>query len=214
MRSSNPSMVAARRKPDLISRDFFSVAGRNRDTDALVWLHLWSGIATVTAPVLDIDSGESGARDFIGDGSIISVDPITYVCEQTITDRTIGITLSRIREAVNDFVRTDDLHEQEAYIYQGDFDTATNTLVAPAECVWAGFVDTAPITDGAVGDQGSIVINIRSHTTELTRTNSLKRSHASEILRDPDDTFYQDTATVGDWMTYLGQPTPTQIKSA
>jgi hypothetical protein len=213
-RSSDPNMVAARARPGLVSRDFVSIAGRDRDDNSIHWLHLWSGINTVTAPVIDIDTGSSTDHDFSGDDSLLAVDAITFVCEQQITERTLSITLNPIREIVNDFCRTYDLHEQAVFVYQGDFDPETMTLVSPAECVFAGFVDTAPINEGAVDEPSAIVIEARSHVTEMTRTNTLKRSHASEILRDPNDTFYQDTGVVGDWLTYLGQDTPKQMKAA
>ena len=213
MRSSNPSMVAARQRPDLVSRDFVSIAGRNRNNNSIAWLHVYSELGVATAPVLDIDTGTVIDHDFIGDGALVSVGAVNFVCEQTITDRTLAITLNPLNEFVNNFARGYDLHEQPIYCYQGDFDPETRNLVAPAECVFAGIVDTNPFTDGAVGDDSTTVINARSHTTELTRTNTAKRSHASEILRDPNDTFYQDTATVGDWLTYLGQESPQQMKS-
>lgn len=207
-------MVAARQRLDLMSRDFVSIAGRNRDDESIVWLHVYTDMGVVTAPVLNIDTGLAVDTVFIGDGTVISVDAINYVCEQTITDRLLAITLNSLHDVVNNFVRGYDLHEQPVFIYQGDFNPADMTLVAPAECVFAGIIDTNPITEGGIGGSGSCVINVRSHTTELTRTNTAKRSHASEILRNPADTFLQDAATVGDWMTYLGQDTPQQIKNA
>lgn len=212
-RSSNSAMVAARQRPDLVSRDFVSIAGRNRDDNSIVWLHVFSDLGIETVPVLDIETNSAVEHDFIGDGALVSVGAINFVCEQTITDRTLDITLNPLNGFVNNFVRGYDLHEQEIYVYQGDFDPATRKLEAPAECVFAGFVDTNPFNDGAVGDDSTCVINARSHTTELTRTNTAKRSHASEILRNVDDTFYQDTAVVGDWLTYLGQATPQQMKT-
>lgn len=214
MRSSNSSMVAARAKTSLISRDFVRISGRDRSDNSIKWLELWNDLGTVLAEILDTDTGNSAQKTFLGDGRLIAVDPITLVCEQQITDRTLSITLSSADETVNDFVRTYDLHEQRALVYQGDFDLETRGQVAPAECVWDGIVDTNPILTGAIGGEGSIVVNLRSHTTELTRVNTLKRSHASEVLRDSSDTFLQDAGTVGDWLTYLGQPTPKQIKKA
>jgi hypothetical protein len=206
-------MLAARARANLNSRDFVSIAGRDRATNEIYWLHLYSDLGEVEAPVLDIDSGVAEVRVFIGDGALIAVDTVTLVCEQQITERPYTITLNPLHPAVNNFLRGYDLHEQPVFVYQGDFKLTAWELEAPAECTFAGITDTAPIVEGSDGGSGDAQLVARSHVTELTRVNFLKRSHASEVLRDPDDTFFQDTAVVGDWLTYLGQVTPTAIKN-
>lgn len=213
MRSSNSAMVAARAKPNLVSRDFIRIAGRNRTTGAIEHGCFWNGIGTITASVLDIETNTVIDYDFVGAGSLISIDGIAAVCEQSITVGTQSITLSQIDQNVANLVRGYDLHEQSCYIWQGDLDPVTHILVAPAESVFAGIVDTCDINDPAAGDMGSIEISLRSHVSELTRKSGLKRSHASEILRNSADEFYLDTAVVGDWITYLGQKTPKQINA-
>jgi len=210
-RSSNPDMVAARANPNLESRDFLRIGGRNRSTGAIEYANFWNGIGTVTAAVVDVETGEEVEYVFVGAGSLISIDGIAAVCEQSITIGTLTVTLSQIDQNVANQARGYDLHEQRAYIWQGDFDLETKVLASPAESVFAGIVDTCDINEPEAGGTGSIEISLRSHVSEMTRKSTLKRSHASEILRNPDDEFYLDTAVVGKWISYLGQDTPKQI---
>ncbi len=54
-----------------------------------------------------------------------------------------------------------------------------------------------------------------SHTQEMTRSNPSTRSHATQLLRDPNDSFYLDAATVQEWEFFWGSEkgvVPTQKK--
>lgn len=213
MRTSSTGMIAARSSHNLESRNFVAITGRNRSTGETSTAYFWDGIGTVEAEVFDLDTGSAETKTFVGVGSLISIEAISYVCEQQITVRNLSITLSQINEAVASIVRGYDLHEQACNVYQGDFDLTTGLQVAPAESVWSGFVDTCEITDPAAGDMGSIVVSVRSHQTEMTRTNTAKRSHAAEIVRNSSDTFYQDVSTVADWITWWGEKYPASMKA-
>lgn len=211
-RTSSAGMIASRSSQNIESRTFVRVAGRNRSTGEIVWANFWDGIETVAAQIYNLDTGAIETYTFVGVGSLISADAPTYVCEQTITIRNLNLTLSQINADVANIVRGYDLHEQPCNVYQGDFDPLTGDMVAPAESIWSGFTDTCEITEPEAGNMGSIVISVRSHQTEMTRTNTAKRSHASEILRNANDNFLQDVATVGDWITWWGHDYPSSMK--
>ena len=214
MRTSSAGMIAARARADLVSLDFVSFAGRNRITGDIEWLHIWNDLGNPGVEVLDPDTNAPDERVFFGDGTLVEVGAVMMVCEQELTERTLTITVNPLHPVVNNFLRGCDMHEREVFYFQGDFHPVTRKLEAPAECVFAGIIDTVPIITGEAGGQSSAPIQCRSAITEMTRTNSLKRSHASEILRDPNDEFYLDTGVVGEWQTYLGQETPKAMKSA
>lgn len=213
MRSSNSAMIAARAAGNLVSRDFIAVAGRDRTSGTIEWAYFWNDIGVVSAPIVNLDTGATEYHNWTGSGPIIDVGDIAFICEQSITVSNQEITLNHLDADVINQVRGYDLHEQALNIYQGDFDPITRALVSPAESVFSGFIDTVQIAEPSVEEAGSITITVRSHVTELTRTNTLTRSHASEILRNASDTFYKDTAVIGDWVYWWGQDSPKPMKS-
>lgn len=214
MRSSSAGMIAARANPNLVSRDLYRIAGRDYSSGAVSFVNFWNDLDVVNFPIVDIDTGLTTTYSFTGSGPILSTGDISFVCEQSITVSTQQVMLSQLNQAVINQIRGYDLHEQPLYIYQADFDPVTRQLAAPAECVFAGYVDTVEITDPDLEKPGQIELQVRSHVTEMTRTNALTRSHASEILRNSGDNFYKDTAVVGDWIEYWGQNVPKPAKAS
>jgi hypothetical protein len=53
--------------------------------------------------------------------------------------------------------------------------------------------------------ESGVLLTCASHTQEILRSNPDTRSDASQRLRNSDDSFYKDTATVGDWELFWGR---------
>lgn len=208
MQVRDSRIQAAMNNPNCKVRKFLRMRGRNRSTDALEWANFWSGLDTVTAEVFGASDGQVAEYVFTGSGSLISISEISYICEQTLTDRSITISCDMLNATLENAIRGYDLSNQPVEVYEGWFNLATNMLVAPAFPIFMGFVDTAPIKTPKAGDLGSIDITVRDHGSEMSRTNTLKRTHASEVLRNSNDTFYSDTGTVGNWKVYWGSEDP------
>jgi hypothetical protein len=185
------------------ARDFLWVTARSRSDGSAQSFGAWSDVGDITASVIDPLTGGSVSRSWTGTGTLISVSDIPLV--QGITVQQITVTLSQVNDAVNDFVRTYDCKQASIQIFRGKFDPDTHELVAPAVCRFSGFIDSAPITTPAEGQDGSVTFTCTSNTQELTRSNSDTASDASQRLRSGTDNFLQDVAIVGNWQIFWGR---------
>lgn len=198
--SANQAALAAR---VLVARDFLWIVARNRSTGAPETVGFWSDVGNVSAEVRSPDSGQVEARSFYGSGTLIAISDIPLVAN--ITVQTVTIDLSQIDELVEQAVRLYDLRQARVEIYRGMFNPDTRQMVAPAECRFAGFVDGAPIETPEEGGVGSVRLECKSHTQEMTRSNPDTRSHESQIVRAPGDDFFVDSGTVGEWELFWGR---------
>lgn len=187
----------------LVLRDFLTIVARDRDTGDQVSDGMWSDVGTVTAEVVDPDTGLADERTFYGAGTLISIDDIPLVSNLTV--QTVTIRLSQVADRVNDLVRTHDCKQARVEIHRGLFDPATRLPAAPAVCRFVGFVDDIEIQTPAEGGDGGVTLSCVSHTQEMTRSNPDTRSHASQVLRSASDDFFADAATVGEWELWWGK---------
>jgi hypothetical protein len=206
-RSLSAEVQTALQKTKLVARDFLWVIARDRTDGSPVALGAWSDVGDITASVIDPLTGGSVSRSFTGAGTLVSISDIPLV--QGITVQQITVTLSQVNAAVNDFVRTYDCKQAQVQVFRGLFDTDTRELVAPATPRFSGFIDAAPITTPAEGNEGSVTFTCTSNTQELTRSNSDTSSDASQRLRSSTDNFFQDVAVVGDWQFFWGKQSGT-----
>ncbi|MBP0438416.1 hypothetical protein [Tianweitania sediminis] len=198
--AANQAALAAR---VLVARDFLWIVARNRSTNAPEAVGFWSDVGDVSAQVRSPDTGQVENRAFYGSGTLIAISDIPLVAN--ITVQTVTIDLSQLDELVEQAARLYDLRQAKVEIFRGLFNPDTRQMVAPAECRFAGFVDGAPITTPSEGEAGSVRLECRSHTQEMTRSNPDTRSHASQILRSPGDDFFADAGTVGEWEVFWGR---------
>lgn len=203
MRDIPTEFQAALAARALVARDFIQVTGRAISDGTEVTMYFWNDIGTVTATVIDGETGEEASHDYIGTGTLLKIDDVPLTSD--INVRTITATLSQIDESVADAVRGADLHQGKVQIQRGLFDPATRNLVAPPQPRFVGFIDKCTINTPVEGAEGSIVLSLVSHTQELTRFNTDKCGDDSQQLRSSGDTFYQDMPVVGNWPIFWGQ---------
>jgi len=197
----------------LEARDFLWLIARDRLTGAPITEGLWSDVGNVTSAVINPDTGRAETREWYGAGSLVAINDIPLVANLSVQN--VAIRMSQIHEEVERIVRDYDCRQARVEIYRGLFDPDTHLLVAPAECRFVGFVDKIEIRTPAENQDGSVTMTCASHTQEFTRSNTETRSHASQMLRDPNDTFYKDAATVEEWEIWWGSEkgkVPTQKK--
>ena len=197
--ASTQALLEAR---TLVSRDFMRITGRVRATGAPISEHFWSDIGTISAQVVDADTGLVVTHTFQGVGALISIDAIPMVSNLTVHE--ISVTFSQLDDRINELLRVYDIRQAKVEIYRGEFDPATMTMVEPAAARFVGFVDGAPVETPAEGGEGSITLKCVSTAQELTRSNPDMRSHESQQLRAPGDGFYRDTTSVGDLVIFWG----------
>lgn len=197
----------------LVARDFLWLAARNRNNGAPVTEGLWSDVGNVTAEVVNPDNGLPETRVWYGAGSLVSIDDIPLVANLSVQN--VTIRMSQVHAEVERIVRDYDCRQARVEIYRGLFNPETRLMVAPAECRFVGFVDKIELKTPSENEEGAVTMTCASHTQEFTRSNPETRSHASQVLRDPNDTFYKDAATVEDWEVWWGSEkgkVPTQPK--
>jgi hypothetical protein len=211
-RSLSAENYTALQQGRLLARDFIWFQVKDRDSGDAVYDGYWSDVGTITAAVIDPNTGGSTNRQFFGAGGLISVSAIALMSNLTVQNATI--TLSQVADRVNDLVRTHECKRGIVQIFRGLFDPETRQLVAPAVSRFVGEIDNIDIKTPEEGGQGSVVITCNSHTQELTRANTETRSDASQQARAPGDDFYADTTVVGGWNFFWGRASGTAQSGA
>jgi hypothetical protein len=204
-RSISAANQAALEKRALVARDFLWLVVRDRSNGATVFDGMWSDIGTVTADVVNPDTGLVETRTWVGAGMLVQISDIPLVSNLTI--QTVTVQLSQVSDHVNDLIRGYDPKQGRVEIFRGLFDPNTRQMVAPAECRFVGFIDQVDITTPAENEAGGVSLSCVSHTQEMTRSNPDTRSDASQRLRSATDNFFQDVAVVADWEHFWGSVT-------
>jgi hypothetical protein len=187
----------------LMPRDFIWFVVRERGSGVPVTDGYWSDIGTISAQIIDPDTGGYVTRTFYGAGSLIQISDIPLV--SNITVQNITVTLSQVADRVNALVRQYDCKQGRVEIYRGLFDPQTRQMVSPATPRFVGTIDQAPIRTPREGESGDVQLTCTSNTIELTRTNPDTRSDASQKLRSATDDFFYDVAVVGTWQHFWGK---------
>jgi hypothetical protein len=213
MRNISAENLAALEARELVARDFIWFVVRDRATGAPVTDGVWSDVGNISAAVIHPDTGIPVTRDWYGSGTLVGVDDIPLVAN--LSAQNITIRMSQVSEHVQTLVRQYDCKQGRVEIYRGLFDPDTRQMVAAAECRFVGVLDQPVLKTPSENEVGSVIITCASHTQEMTRTNPATRSHATQILRQPGDGFFQDADTVTEWEFFWGSEkgvVPTQKK--
>jgi hypothetical protein len=187
----------------LVARDFIWFVVRSRIDGSPVTDGYWSDVGSITAEVVDPETGGTQERTFFGADGLIQISDIPLV--STLTVQNVTITLSQVSDRINNLVRTYDCKQGQVQVFRGLFDPVSREMVGPAFPRFVGFIDEAPITTPKEGDIGDVTLTCTSHTQEMTRANSDTRSDASQRLRSSTDNFFADTSVVGSWQQFWGR---------
>jgi hypothetical protein len=193
---------AIRARGALVPRNFVVITAKDRTTGDSQLHGFWDDAETVTTNVISGETGESVSRTFIGDGAILSCDPVPMRVGLEV--RTIQLVLSAIHIGVLACLRGDDPRGAKVEIYRGLLDPATMLLVAEPRIRFLGKVNGAPIETAAVGGESRATLKIVSHTRELTRTNPAMKGDEQQRLRSG-DRFRRYTGTAGEWPIFWGE---------
>ena len=142
---------------------------------------------------------------FYGDNAPIqSIDPIALKIGLTVD--TTQIRLNPLHEIVKLMARGHEigLRTAKVQVFRGYLDPESMQPVANPRSRLLGQVNGAPEMTAAVGGQSVRTIKVVSHTRELTRTNSAKRSDETYRLRGG-DRFGQYSGTAGQWELWWGE---------
>ena len=203
MRNLSAENYAALQARELVARDFIWFTARNRATGAPFSYGFWSDVGNVNAPILNPNTGLAETRNFEGSGTLIQISDIPLVANLTV--QTITVNMNQISEGVQNIVRGYDLKQGVVEVYRGLFSPVSRQIVSPAINRFIGYVDQIEIKTPKEGEEGSISLTCASHSHEFTRYNPSTRSHEDQKMRDPEDDFFVDTSTVGEWEHFWGQ---------
>lgn len=187
----------------IVFRDFLWLIPRDMDTGNPAPYGFWSGVADISAQVINPLSGSAVTRNFEGAGALIDISEIPAV--STLEPQKVTVRMSQLNADSQAVVRGYDLKQARIEIFSGYFDPGTRMLLEPAFCRFQGFVDFVDVKTPKEGENGSVSLTCASHSSELRRTNPDTRSHDSQQLRAPGDAFFKDVVAVSDWNIFWGQ---------
>ena len=173
------------------------IEGRNRTTDAIEGLGLWTGDDHRVFTIGGTD------RTYYGAGAVIEIPPIRAAVGLEI--QTHRIVLPPLRDEVRLALRTYEPRGGRVELHVQTFDLGTLAPIGAPVRFLKGQVDTVHETIGANGDPSQVEVAIVSTARRLTRGLPLFKSDAALRLRDPAarGREYSDTAT--EWTLTWGE---------
>lgn len=190
------TQAAIRNRTAIRPRNFVVVTAKDRGDGSASVRCFWDDAETVSTNVLD-ENGDLTSHNFVGDGAIKSMDPIPMRIGLEV--RTIEIVFSAIHAEVENLFRGDDPRGAKVEVYRGLLDTDSGLLVAAPRLRFLGKVNEAPIQTAAASGASTATLRVVSHTRELTRTNSAKKSDAQQRKRS-DDRFRRYSGKQRQWL--------------
>lgn len=197
-----PEIQAQLEGGQLVIRDFAWFVARDRGTGLPVTEGIWSGVENVDAPIIDPDTGGITNRPFFGVGTLVSVSSIAMVVN--LTAQSCAIKCSHIHAEIDRIVRDYDLQQARVELYRGLFDPKSGRIISAAAPIFIGFVDKVEAITPREGQEGSTTINCKSHMQEITRASAETRSTAYQALRNINDRFFEDVATISEREIWWG----------
>lgn len=198
------TQTAVRDRSKVLVRNFVLVTVKHPTTDADVLFGFTDFGEDVTLNVIDGETGISTSRSYYGDnGPILKMDqmPLKIGLEVDTTQ----IVLSQIDPHVQDMVRNYNCRNAKVQVHRGYLAVGGVALVADPRIRRLGQVNGAPVVTPAAGGEGSITLKVVSHTRELTRINTTKRSDETQRRRGTDDRFRRYGGTAGKWEIFWGE---------
>ena len=211
MRSLDIATQLAIRDPGkIIIRNFVLIDAKDEEGD-LVRFGFTDYGENVTLNIIDGRTLAVVSRSYFGDGGpLISTDPIPL--QMGISIPTVQVALSQIHNDVQDMVRNHTIRGVQVQIHRAYLDAESMQPVSNPRCRLLGLINGAPVTTPAAEDSGSIILRCVSHTRELTRINSAKRSDESQRTRDG-DRFRKYGGVAGQWEIFWGEEKSTETGS-
>lgn len=165
----------------LITRYFVWLIAKDRTTGADQSAGFWNGPYPVSVTVVSGQTGVPETRDYVGAGSLISVDDINLVSDMTI--QTLRVKLTQTNSSVNNAIRGYDARNGKIEVHYGLLDKSTRLLVDTPYPHFVGTVNKVALTRGKAGSSGGVGLECVSRNRELTIINPAKKSDETQKLR-------------------------------
>lgn len=179
MRSYTASELAyLQGRGGIIAKSLLWVSARNRATNAIETLGLWSGDDD---QIFNI-GGE--VRTYYGAGHIIGLDPISMSVGLVV--RSQRIRLTSFSPQVRQMVLQYDVGLAPAEIHRAIFYPSTGALVADPQRLWKGFIDKTPLPTAPIDGEAPAEVTLVSAARALTKALTLTHSDQVQRLRGGD----------------------------
>jgi hypothetical protein len=185
MRPVDPLAQAEREKRSGIAERYMLwIAARNRETNAIEALGLWTGDDTETITVTDLWTGASATRVFQGAGAMLGVAGVQHKAGLDV--RPLRLSLSAIDATTTAAVRLYDARGGKVQIWKRTLSADTGLQVGQPEPLFKGFVNRAPIPRPVAGGEAVLELECVSSVRLLTIPAGRNKSDAAQRLRSGD----------------------------
>jgi hypothetical protein len=211
MKSLSAAELSALAARSLAFRNLVWITAKNRTTGALTPFGFWDDVGTRALQVIDVLTGATVTRNFVGAGSLLQIDDVVATSELQV--RELVIRLSGVDATVANAVRGYDARLAPIQVYRLMLNPASGAPIAAARARFVGIVDSLKINDPTRGGQGNVIVSAASQMRELSRANPDMISDPSQKQRaegtgKPTDRFYQYTNEIANWSIAWGALSP------
>jgi hypothetical protein len=176
-------------------RIFIDVDSRTEEGDPDP-ISLWDGNGTVSYQ----------SKTYYGAGNVIQIGTLSARSDMTVPSLTLS--LSGIATEAALMVRGKVIEQAPILIRIAIYNTTSKLVLEPLFPFFRGFVDNCQIETPEMGNVSTITLTCESTSRGLTAGRTTTRSAASSHIRDPDDTFYDDTGVQRLKPLYFGSKGP------
>ena len=162
----------------VIARTLVWISARNRSTNAVETMGLWTGGDNETITI------GGTPRLYYGAGNIVELPQITMQAGLSVRMHRLGLT--SLTPEAELLLRGYDVRFAPVEIHRALYTLDTRTLVEEPHSMQTGFVDEVDLGTPAVGGTATCTLGIATSARVLTQSLPLKRSDAAQQLRSGD----------------------------
>ena len=162
----------------IVSRVLIWFSARNRSTNAVETMGLWTGADHETITI------NAASRLYYGAGNVVELPQLTFQAGLAVRIHRLG--LSPLTPEVMQLIRGYDVRFAPVDIHRALYSTDTRLLIEEPHRLLTGFIDEVDLGTPAVGGTSSCVLGIATSARVLTQNLALKKSDETQRLRSGD----------------------------
>lgn len=162
----------------IVSRVLIWFSARNRSTNAVETMGLWTGADHETITI------NAASRLYYGAGNVVELPQLTFQAGLAVRIHRLG--LSPLTPEVMQLIRGYDVRFAPVEIHRALYSTDTRLLIEEPHRLLTGFIDEVDLGTPAVGGTSSCVLGIATSARVLTQNLALKKSDETQRLRSGD----------------------------
>lgn len=187
------------KREGLVPRVLLRIVAQNRTTLADETMCLWTGSDHVAMTV------EGQTHTYYGAGSILGFGSIKNEIGTTI--RRTSVSVAALTPEVAQLIRGYNVKQARVLMWTALFSPETGLMIGTPVRRFKGFVNKAPITTGAKGENSSATIELMSIARNLSKKVPSKMSDDNQKRRNNTDRFLRYVGVTGLIQTPWGTKT-------